>query len=115
LASYDPPISTLRKQSGWMRRVIRACGKSLTNTSLTTMGHLSSGIRAGDQTTRRALCPMRKPRSALTPRTTAASPPVNTGRVARDAPHDNILTTSCTWPIDICRIKPFRRNPAENN
>ena len=56
-------------------------------------GHLSSGIRAGDQTTRRALCPMRKPRSAPTPRTTAASPPVNTDRVARDAPHDNILTT----------------------
>src|SRR6266851_10313910 len=28
-------LSALHKQSGWMRRVIRACGKSLTNTSLT--------------------------------------------------------------------------------
>src|SRR5215831_16167683 len=36
LASYDPPISTRREQSGWMRCVIRAGGKSLTNTSLTT-------------------------------------------------------------------------------
>ena len=32
-------------------------------------------------------------RSALTPRTTAASPPLNKGRVARAVPHDNILTT----------------------
>src|SRR5579885_1634316 len=40
-------LSALRKQSGWMRRVIRACGKSLTNTSLPMMGSLSSGLRAG--------------------------------------------------------------------
>ena len=63
-------------------------------------GHLSSGNRAGDQTTRRAQCPMRIRRSAPTPRTTAASPPVNTGRVARGAPHDNILTTSCTFSLN---------------
>src|SRR4051812_1675234 len=65
-------------------------------------GRLSSGIRAGGQTTRRALCPMRKPRPALTPRTTAASPPMNIGRVARGAPHDNILTTRypiCSHPF----------------
>src|SRR5258708_131803 len=31
-----PPINALQRRSGWMRCVLRACGKSLTNTSLTT-------------------------------------------------------------------------------
>src|SRR5579885_1041844 len=71
-------LSALRKQSGWMRCVIRACGKSLTNTSLTTRVVSVQVIGRATKQRDGHRCPMRKLRLALTPRTTAASPPVNT-------------------------------------
>jgi len=45
----------LRIHIGWMRRVIWACGRSLTDTSLTSAAVISvKVIRAGDQTRKRA-------------------------------------------------------------
>src|SRR5260370_20218346 len=90
-------LSALRKQSGWMRRVMRACGKSLTKTSLTT--RVISVQVCGRATKQRdglsVPCayhgqprhhaPRRRPRHS------------NTRKVARGGPHDNILTTSCPF------------------
>ncbi len=54
-----PPINALQRRSGWMRCVLRACGKSLTNTSLTTqvIGSLRySGGRPNNETGSQAPC-----------------------------------------------------------
>src|SRR5947208_8511057 len=80
-------------RAGWMRHIIWACGRSLTDTSLTRKRVISVQVIRAGAASKEARCPMpyngRPSRHApeLRPRQQ------NANRVARDMPHDYILKT----------------------